>query len=125
MNIQWDAFPNAPGSGAFVCNTDDVPDREARTYLFGEGPDAFSMVVTRRDDELRAYVNYCPHRQSPLNTTAEPARLMTADGERLICAHHMAMFCPLTGLCVEGPARGDNLVSVPLDIRGSAVFVGM
>jgi nitrite reductase/ring-hydroxylating ferredoxin subunit len=123
LNARWDTFPNAPAPGTRLCGVGDVEERTAREFRFGEGRDAFSMLLTRRDGELRGYVNACPHFQLPLNAPSRPDRLMTIDGERLKCAHHLALFCPLTGLCVDGPAKGDSLIRVPLDIRDGAVFI--
>lgn len=123
LNARWDTFPNAPDPGQEICGEGEIEERQAREFRFGEGRDAFAMLVTRRDGELHGYVNACPHFQLPLNAPARPDRLMTIDGERLKCAHHLALFCPLTGLCVDGPAKGDSLIRVPLAIKNGRVSI--
>lgn len=123
LNTRWDVFPNAPEPGTDLCAQSEIEDRNAREFSFGEGRDTFFMLVTRRDGELHGYVNSCPHFQLRLNSPNNPERVMTLDRERLKCAHHLALFDPLTGLCVDGPAKGDCLIRVPLELSGGRVAI--
>jgi nitrite reductase/ring-hydroxylating ferredoxin subunit len=123
LNARWDTFPNAPRPGTDLCEEDFVQERKAKEFCFGEGRDAFSMIVTRHDGELHAYVNACPHFQLRLNTPGNPERLMTIDSDKLKCAHHLALFDPKTGHCVDGPARGDSLIRVPIDIENGRIAI--
>lgn len=123
LNARWDTFPNAPEPGTDLCEESFVEERNAKEFSFGEGRDTFFMIVTRRDGELHAYVNACPHFQLRLNSPNNPERLMTIDTEKLKCAHHLALFDPKTGLCVDGPARGDSLIRVPIEIENGRVAI--
>jgi len=123
LNARWDAFPNAPAPGTDLCEECFVEERNAKEFSFGDGRDAFHMLVTRRDGELHAYVNSCPHFFLRLNSPNNPERMMTLDCERLKCAHHLALFDPLTGLCVDGPVKGDSLIRVPIEVAGGRIAI--
>lgn len=124
LNARWDTFPHAPEPGTDLCAASEIEERNAREFSFGEGRDTFFMIITRRDGQLHAYVNACPHYQLRLNSPNNPDRLMTLDRDKLKCAHHLALFDPLTGLCVGGPAKGDSLIRVPIEIENGRIAIG-
>ena len=60
-----------------------------------------AVIVVRLGAEVRAYRNRCPHTGQPLSPW--PDRLLTREGDRLICFGHGALFRPEDGVCVAGP----------------------
>ena len=78
--------------------------------------------IVRIDDDLRGYVNRCPHAGHPLNLG--PNRFLTPGGELILCASHGALFDRQTGICIAGPCSGQSLTSVPLKIEAGYVMLG-
>ena len=56
-NEEWRKSPQAPAPGTSLGPLSDIPDGEAREYVFGTGRRVFSMLVVRRGRDARAYVN--------------------------------------------------------------------
>ncbi len=90
-----------------------VPEGGAVEVLLDPEDRGSSVVVVRRDGQLHAYRNLCPHAGRFLNWA--PGRFLF-DGGRLVCAAHGATFEVDSGLCVEGPCRGSSLVPVAVTV---------
>lgn len=111
-------FPPAPLRA--LCSLDDLPDGPARG--FGPAWGGFTgLFAVRRGDQVRVYVNACPHLGVPLDDP--PHDFLTTDGQRIMCSTHGAMFEPLTGLCIAGPCKGCSLASVPVTIEDGRILV--
>ena len=108
----WRTLPFAPAAGARLCRGSDVRDGQGKEVVFGEGKDAFRVVVFRIGEKLLAYHNCCPHFSLALNY--EPDKFHVFDGEVLMCAHHVAMFRLADGECFEGPCQGSRLTSIDI-----------
>ena len=108
----WRALPFAPPSGTRLCAAADVQDGQGKEIVFGDGKDAFRVVVFRIGERLLAYHNCCPHFSLPLNY--EPDKFHVFDGELLMCAHHVAMFRLEDGLCFDGPCQGARLTAIEI-----------
>lgn len=117
----WRRRRFAPAAGTAVCDLDDVPDGGAREFRFGEGREVFRLLVLRVDEQLRGYVNFCPHFSLPLNS--EPDRFLLFGG-RIYCANHTAAFRIDDGYCEDGPCAGDWLEPVPLMLEQGVVKIG-
>jgi nitrite reductase/ring-hydroxylating ferredoxin subunit len=102
-----------------LCAAGDVPDGSGRTFTFGEGKQAFGIIVLRDAAQLTAYVNLCPHFWIPLNVRERP----TTFRKHVLCANHYAAFRFADGYCVEGPCEGSSLEAVPLAIVDGRVMV--
>jgi len=115
-------IPDPPRMDALraLCRVEDIADGSAKG--FPGAPGSFTgLMVVRRGDVVRVYVNACPHIGTPLDGT--PDRFMTADGERIICATHGAEFTVEDGLCIRGPCRGDHLEAVAFEVRDGTLYV--
>src|SRR4029079_18938257 len=66
----WRLRPRAPMPGTVLRPLTDIPDGDAREYVFGRGTTVFSMFVVRRGQQVYGYLNICPHYSSPLNYRA-------------------------------------------------------
>ena len=82
----------------------------------------FSMLVVRRDGDVRAYVNACPHVWLPL--TFRSPRLLSEDGKRLVCSNHLAEFAVEDGRALSGPVEpGCGLERVPVHVNPAGELV--
>jgi nitrite reductase/ring-hydroxylating ferredoxin subunit len=112
----WRANKLAPALGTSLGALDAIPDRSVREFQFGEGRRIFSMLVVRRGDEVRAYVNACPHVWLPLTFRSD--QLLSADGRRLVCSNHLAEFDVDDGTALSGPVEpGCGLAAVPVHVN--------
>ncbi len=77
--------------------------------------------VVRAGEEVRGYVNHCPHAGHPLNL--RPHVFLTADSALILCSSHGALFEKMQGLCIAGPCSGQSLRAVPVQVRGGFVLL--
>jgi nitrite reductase/ring-hydroxylating ferredoxin subunit len=117
----WRALPFAPAPGTRLCAQSEVPEGRGKELVFGEGKDAFRIVLFRLGERVLAYHNCCPHFSLPLNY--EPDLFHVLDGGLLMCAHHTAMFRIADGECFDGPCAGARLSPVGLGFDADAVYV--
>ena len=75
---------------------------------------AESVILHRKGDTARAWLNICPHAGRRLDW-APGKFLMSKDG-LLVCAAHGASFELEKGVCVAGPCRGASLVPLAVAI---------
>ena len=93
---------------------DDVPDGASRGFdPLGTGED--TVFVVRQSEKLYAYVNACPHHDTPMAWRKD--EYLTASRDRIVCAAHGAQFEIETGLCTLGPCLGQSLRPVAVVIR--------
>ncbi|HTM08969.1 MAG TPA: Rieske (2Fe-2S) protein [Verrucomicrobiae bacterium] len=74
------------------------------------------------DGTFHAYVNRCRHMTTPLDFVRY--QFFTEDRRHLICMTHGALYDPASGLCVEGPCKGQSLYALPVRVDGDEVLVG-
>ncbi|MEQ8266067.1 MAG: Rieske (2Fe-2S) protein [Parvibaculum sp.] len=103
-----------PAPGTPLCRLDDIDAPGAKGFSFGAGPSRFDMFLVRMDDEVRAYLNECPHGRTPLDTW--PGRFLTQDETRIICATHAALFRIEDGFCTSGPCAGKSLGRIEIEV---------
>lgn len=112
--------PNVPLPGTELCSVDALTDGRGRTFTWGSGKDAFSVIVLRAGDAVNAYVNSCPHFGIPLDYQT---RVTTFRSEFVLCSHHYAAFRFSDGHCVEGPCEGAELTRMPIEIVDGRVRI--
>jgi nitrite reductase/ring-hydroxylating ferredoxin subunit len=103
----------APALAALAALPDGVP-----TACETDGGAPESLILLRRGDAVRGWLNVCPHAGRRLDW-APGKFLMTKTGQ-LVCAVHGASFELDAGECVAGPCRGQSLrtVAVRVDVDG-------
>nr|WP_237577733.1 Rieske 2Fe-2S domain-containing protein [Lysobacter dokdonensis] len=84
-----------------------------------EGNDAESLILLREGDDVRAWLNVCPHAGRRLDWA--PGRFLKDKQGRLVCAVHGATFELERGECVAGPCRGAALRTVPVVVDAGVV----
>ena len=124
-----------PDEAMPVCRLADMPEGSARGFtLYGKAhangetitDEKLDIIIWRPDaddahiaddkqaENLRGFVNKCPHLGLPLETF--PDRFLDALGSSLICSAHGAQF-DAQGHCFAGPCQGENLIDVPLRVE--------
>ncbi|MEO8309411.1 MAG: Rieske 2Fe-2S domain-containing protein [Pseudomonadota bacterium] len=107
--------------GQSLCAFEGIADGALKEIRYGEGNLAFSLLIHRSGQGVKAYVNRCPHFSLPLN--ARPGQFVMMEGERVMCAFHGAVFRLDDGYCEAGPAGGSSIESVAVDIRDGQVCI--
>jgi nitrite reductase/ring-hydroxylating ferredoxin subunit len=92
-------------------HTDELGDPDARSFSVGDGDWPFGGFIVRKNGQIYAYANICPHRRHPLDL--EPHAFLVDNGNLIRCASHGALFCPETGACLAGPCAGRSLITLP------------
>lgn len=101
-----------------VCEAAELPDEQAR----GVEVDGQSVVLVKRDGQVHAYLNWCPHLGIELNFM--PDQFLDSDGEFLMCANHGALFEIDSGHCLSGPCSGDALMKIEVAVIDGQVCLG-
>ena len=84
--------------------------------------DAESLVLYRVGDEVRAWLNVCPHAGRRLDWA--PGQFLKSKDGHLVCAAHGASFELDRGDCVAGPCRGECLRAVAVRVDDGQVRLG-
>ena len=100
-----------PARGAILCRLDELPDPGAKSFDFL----GFRTFVVRRGEQVRGYLDVCPHAGWPLAIRDE--RRVTRDGAFLLCTGHGALFRLEDGRCVAGPCEGRALEPWAVTVR--------
>ena len=104
-----------------ICRLDDLGESGARGFSVGGGDWPLRGFVVRIKDQVRGFINSCPHARHPLNF--KPHQFLTMDGTLILCSSHGALFEKLTGYCVAGPCAGQSLRTVPLEVTDGYVML--
>lgn len=104
-----------------LCSAEEVAPESGKEVLIEEQGQRRYIVLFRRDEKVRAYLNSCPHQGRSLNWAPDQF-LLDPDG-RLICPHHGACFELSTGECVSGPCVGASLTPVDTKVIDGTIFL--
>jgi nitrite reductase/ring-hydroxylating ferredoxin subunit len=113
----WTDYPSAPPAGTPVCRADQVTT--VKTCVIETAAGRFPLLLMRRADGLRAYVNACPHQFLPLDYRSQS--LLSVDGTRLMCSAHGAEFDAATGDVLSGADCG--LDAVPVSEEAGMILI--
>lgn len=111
--------PARPAAGTDLCALAEISEPGAKSFRFRAEAAMFAGVVVRVGEDIRGYVDSCPHAGWPLSALDD--RYLTRDHRHILCAGHGALFTPLTGECVAGPCFGERLSSWPVEVRDGRV----
>lgn len=112
-----------------VCRADFVASQRCKSFALlrvGEdgSPVPWQIIIVRWGQGVYGYVNRCPHQKNPLNFERE--QFFDADRRLLMCGKHSALFDVTTGICVDGPCRGEALERVGvLEVDGDLCVTGV
>jgi nitrite reductase/ring-hydroxylating ferredoxin subunit len=101
-----------------LCRLDDIPDGGATAVDASLADGDESLILLRRGDQVRGYLNVCPHAGRRLDYASGKFLLKN---DTLICAVHGATFNRDDGLCIAGPCRGEHLRAVAVQVEAGEV----
>jgi nitrite reductase/ring-hydroxylating ferredoxin subunit len=104
-----------------ICRLADLEECGSRGFTVGGGDWPLRGFVVRCGNEVRGYVNHCPHAGHPLDL--RPNRFLTPDRALILCASHGALFEKEGGRCLAGPCAGAQLRAVPVELIDDFVLI--
>jgi nitrite reductase/ring-hydroxylating ferredoxin subunit len=78
------------------------------------------FLVKNSQGQWVAYKNSCPHQYLPLNWNSH--QFLDKNSEFIVCAMHLALFDPNSGICLSGPCVGKFLTSLPIKIVDNVLW---
>ena len=117
----WRRHQQAPAPGTTLGRVAEIEDPGVRVLSFGTGRQVFSMLLVRRGEAVRAFLDACPHVWLPLSWRG--GSLLSEDGARLVCSNHFAEFDADDGSPVSGPADC-GLDPIPVRVEAGAIMMG-
>jgi nitrite reductase/ring-hydroxylating ferredoxin subunit len=101
---------------------ESLDDPGSRGYIvINSDGQKLEIFVVRRDTQITAWVNQCPHKGMPLEW--QPDEFLDDEGEHIICATHGALFDIQNGGCLSGPCRGQGLKPVAIERIGKDIYL--
>jgi nitrite reductase/ring-hydroxylating ferredoxin subunit len=118
-------FPAGSPARQALCRLDEIPDGgatavDAMLADSGADPELSSLILLRRGEQVRGYLNTCPHTGRRLDYA--PGKFLLKN-DTLICAVHGATFNQADGLCIAGPCRGEHLREVAMLVEDGAIHL--
>ena len=104
-----------------LCGLDDIAEGAGRAFRLGDEAKVRNVIVVRRGNRVWAYANNCPHHHIPLD--ALHRRIVTHDGEWIVCSTHAAVFRFEDGYCEDGPCKGRSLEPVAITVITGRIHV--
>lgn len=108
-----------------ICSLNDIPSKRAQGFqlmVVEDGsPRPWPIIVVRWGRQVFGYLNRCPH--DGVNLDWERNQFLDSNGTRLICGKHGALFELGTGICVDGPCKGQGLTPVALSVIDDDICV--
>ena len=111
--------PAQPPPGTRLCDLAEIADPGAKGFRFRLEELLFAGFVVRRGDDVRGYIDRCPHAGTPLALMGD--RFLTREGGLILCSSHGALFRIDDGLCVAGPCAGRTLWTWAVEVVGGEV----
>lgn len=113
-------MPSAARTSVAIACIGELAPGQTKKFMLPCGTREVEGFVINHGGTLYAYVNRCRH--VPMSMDWIENRFLTDDGKYIMCATHGACYEPDTGECIEGPALGKLLISIPLSVQGDEVF---
>jgi nitrite reductase/ring-hydroxylating ferredoxin subunit len=107
--------PIALRPGETLCRLDELTDPGSKgPFLVALGDEETEIFVVRKDGNVHAYLNVCPHRYMPLNWKDDA--FLTFDKGKILCVVHAAIFNIEDGACMTMHAfEGLTPVSIAVE----------
>lgn len=101
----------------FLCASAELSEGQSRGFnLTGN-----KLLAVRRDGQVYAYSNRCPHRGIPLEW--QPNQFLDHSHSMIQCATHGALFLIESGECVAGPCAGQSLHALACEENSSGIWL--
>lgn len=109
-----------PLNKTLLCTTEDIPENGSKGFLISQKNQETEIFITKRNNQLFAYKNHCPHTGASLNWL--PDAFMDRNAEYIQCAIHGAKFEIETGSCIWGPCASQYLIKIAITIESGNVY---
>lgn len=110
--------------GGVIARVEDLETHPTKKFRLvmdqGFGPKTAEALLVRYEGGIHAFLNVCPHVGTPLDWM--PNEFFDAEGRRLMCRTHGALFDPADGDCLAGPCEGRGLTPVAIEVQASGVI---
>ena len=90
-----------------LCAPQELAEGQSRGFVL----DQLNLLAVRRDGQVHAYINRCPHRGIALEW--RPDDFLDDSRSLIRCATHGALFLIESGECIAGPCAGQSLTALP------------
>lgn len=102
-----------------LCAPDELAEGQSRGFqMAGE-----KLFAVRKDGQLHAYRNRCPHKGIPLEWLAD--QFLDTSASLIQCATHGALFLIESGECVAGPCAGQSLQILAIREDSQGIWVDL
>ena len=108
-------------NGEVLCQLAEIKDLSCKSFSVKIKRKETDIFVIRKDDQVYAYQNICPHAQAPLEWN--PDQFLDENKENIICALHGATFTIEDGDCHGGSCAGVGLTAVDVAVQGGDVVL--
>lgn len=99
---------------------DAIPEPGSKGFSAG-GNGGAAFFVVRKEGQVHAYRNRCPHTGAPLEW--QPDQFLDIDNGFIQCALHGALFRVGDGYCLRGPCASQSLEPLPLKQADGHILV--
>lgn len=98
-----------------------LAEGQTQVFFFQEGARSREGFLLRRDGELHAFRNECPHWGVELDLG--DGHFFDVELDRIYCKNHGALFMLPSGACETGPCLGRSLFRFDFRVEGDDVIV--
>jgi nitrite reductase/ring-hydroxylating ferredoxin subunit len=105
----------------YICRLDELDDPASFGFSVQVGSATMEGFVVKKDGEVFAYRNQCPHTGAPLDWVEH--QFLDLDGALIQCAVHDARFLIDSGECIAGPCSGDTLTPLQIAVSDGEIYL--
>jgi len=95
-----------------LCHINDINDPGAKGFEIKQGRQTLAFFVVKKDAQVYAYKNECPHAR--VNLEWQEDDFLDMDKTLIQCSVHGALFVIESGNCAGGPCNGQNLQPIKI-----------
>lgn len=110
------------GGGRVIAKVDDLTPGSVKKFWLICQKYRLDAFLINDQGSFHAYVNRCRHMPTPLDFVRD--EFISDDGRFLRCYTHGALYEFATGLCIDGPCKGEALYRLPVSVDHGEVLVG-
>lgn len=93
------------------------------TFEIKSKKNIFKGVVFEKEGKFFAYHNLCQHLPVALNFNSD--QILTQNEKLIQCQMHGALYEIESGVCTEGPCKGQKLTPLPFEERENAIVISI
>lgn len=97
-----------------LCHIDDINDPGAKGFKLKQRRRERLVFVVKKDGEVYAYENECPH--AGINLEWQEDDFLDMNNEHIQCSVHGALFKIENGDCMGGACNGEGLTPAEISV---------